>query len=643
MGSLTGAPTGTPSQVLAATVIAFTLFIAGCSGDEQTRGDDSTSCVWPMAGANLAQSYATNCDTSVSAETVSELLPAWYYATDAEVTGAPAVDDEAIYFGDWAGMLHSVERAEGSVRWKVQLPTSEFVYSGQITATPALAAVGDVNAAIAASGRTVVAVDRADGSEIWSTQLGDPTDPDHPIEVEAAPVVAGDLVMVPSDVHGRSGFRSGLYALDLETGNIEWIFDPEEGVEAGGCGGIWGTPAVDIERDLVVVGTANCHEGNSWTDMSEAIVGVNLRSGKPEWSFQPHEKDNDRDFDFAGAPNLYDIGDRAVAGLGNKDGWYYVVDRITGELVWSAEAQRTESGKEGFAFGGFIGALALVDGTLVGGTAVGDCPCQHGFDAATGELVWQSMDPTGTYGAAGGVTSTAGSLVFQSGVDQTLRAFDPATGEVLWEQILRSISSSGPSIAGEELFIGTGFREPGSAEGGGGGVQAFRLFAPGTEAPTSQSSTVPPGRPVTELKPAPQQCVDTPCELEFILKTPPEGTNPRIEMNIRTSPFEFTLEASGLGDPQSWLDPEGTAIADGASTYMAFLTPRDDNPAIGSILCTFDDNDTCSGQSITIPADQWTRISIVAAKNTTTAPTIREGFDRLVTTHSLDPPLQPLD
>ena len=38
---------------------------------------------------------------------------------------------------------------------------------------------------------------------------------------------------------------------------------------------------------------------------------------------------------------------RRVAGLGNKDGSYYVVDRNDGELVWSAEAQRqTGTGKQ---------------------------------------------------------------------------------------------------------------------------------------------------------------------------------------------------------------------------------------------------------------------------------------------------------
>jgi len=598
-------------------------------------------CGWPMAGHDLAHTGATGCATAVNASTVGRLAPVWFAETAAEVTGAPVADADTVYFGDWAGVLHAVARADGAERWRAQLPTTPLIYAGQITASPALAEIGGQAVVVAASGNTVVASHAADGSQVWAARLGTAGDPADPTEIQGAPVVAGDRVLVPFDVHNTAGRHGGLVSLSLADGTAQWHFDPEQGAPASGCGDIWGSAAVDPADGLVVVGTGNCEKDAGWTRASEAIVGIDLATGAMRWSYQPHPKGNGNDWDFAGAPNLFTIGDRPVAGLGNKDGWYYVVDRRTGKPVWKAEAQRQASGKGGFSFGGFIGALALVDGAVVGGTAVGDCPCQDGFDAATGKVLWQSRAPTGTYAAAGGVESATGGLVFQTGVDQTLRAFAPRTGKVVWKSVLRSISSSGPTIAGNELFIGTGFREPGSPASGGGGVQAFRVLAEGEAAPPSSTTTVPMGDAVIRLQPSAQQCVGAPCALDFTLKDPPAGTRPSITVQLGTDPFSFTATASGLGDPKGWLDPQGASATAGATTYMAFLTPRDDKPELGSILCTFGPDGSCTASAIAHPAAQYTRLSIVAVVDAHTPPSLQEGFDRLVTTHSLDPPLVP--
>lgn len=637
-----------------AVAIVVAVLGAGCGGDDATpqvesvAADDETNCLWVVAGHDVARSHSTTCEEGITRGTLDRLQPVWFHETAAEVTGAPVVDEEALYFADWDGVVHSLARGDGGVRWEVQLPTSEFVYAGQSPASPVLASVAGEPAVIATSGRTVAALHRSDGRELWSTTLGDPDDADDPTEVEGAPVVTGDKVLVPSDVHGADGYRSGLVALSVQTGSPLWRFDPEEGVDPRGCGAVWGSPAVDLANDLAIVGTGNCNDDASWTDASEAVVGIDLATGEMQWSFQPHERGNLNDWDFAGAPNLYAIDGRPVAGLGNKDGHYYVVDRTTGELVWEAEAQRQSGSGDGFAFGGFIGALALVDDVLVGGTAVGDCPCQHAFDAATGELLWQNDEPTGTYAAAAGVGhpgdngGSEGGFVFQTGIDQTLRAFDVATGNVLWEATLPSISSSGPAIAGRELFIGVGFREPGSPPTGGGGVQAYRVLAEGEEPPPPPSTTVPTGGPVTALEPSDQPCVGSPCDIPFTLKAPPPGLSPGATLEITTDPLEVVVEVDDLGAPADWLDPDSPAAADGASAFMVFLTPRDDRPELASILCTFEEGDDgCTAGRIEVPADQWTRLSIVAVTDPDTPPTLQEGFDRLVTTHSFDPALRP--
>ena len=617
------------------------MILAGCSDNSAPNVRAIAACDWTMAGHDLSHTAATTCREAVNATTVSRLKPVWFHETKAEVTGAPVVDATTVYFGDWDGVLHGVDRATGDERWNAQLPTTTHVYAGQIPSSPALTTVAGTPAVITASGSSVVASSRSDGTVIWSKNLARDGDPNDPTEIEGAPMVVGDQVLVPSDVHNTAGYSAGLVSLALADGAQRWRFDPETGAPPGGCGDIWGSPSVDTERSLVVVGTANCNENASWTKASEAIVGVDLRTGALRWAFQPHQRGNHADWDFAGAANLYQIGDRPVAGLGNKDGWYYVVDRTTGNLVWKAQAQKQSADGRGFSFGGFIGALTLIDGVLVGGTAVGDCPCQVGFDASTGKVLWQDDAPTGTYAGAGGVDSPSGGLAFQTGVDQTLRAYSPRTGRVVWKATLPSISSSGPTLAGDQLFIGTGFRQPGSPSTGGGGVQAFRVLAKGERPPTSPPTTAPQGAPVTALAPSPQECVGGPCSLPFQLKKPPAGITPTLSLQIDPDPFTFTLTATGLGDPSGWLSANGEARKVGATTYMAFITPSDAKPELGSILCTFGPDGSCTANSIAHGADAYTRISVLAVADAATPPTLAEGYDRLVTTHSFDPALTP--
>lgn len=638
-------------------LVALALILAGCAGggsDGATRPDpnpggdarvaQSTSCTWPMAGQSLLRTHATGCSAAgaVGADTLDRLAPVWFAETRAEVTGAPAVTDDALYFGDWSGRIYAIDRATGAERWTRDTPTQPLVYAGQIPASPTVTELDGDEVLVIASGRTVWVLRTDDGTPVWNRVLGDPDDPEDPTEIEGSPAVADGLVVVPTDVHNDEEHRSGVVALDLADGTDRWTWDPEAGRPVGGCGSVWGTPAIDVDARLAVVGTGSCFRQASWTAYTEAIVGLDLDTGEPRWSFQPRDEVGDQDWDFAGAPNLFTIGTRPVAGLGNKDGSYYVVDRTTGDLVWKAEAVRETADADGFAFGGFIGATAVADDgsghvVVAGGTAVGDCPCQHGFDAATGTARWQSPDPTGTYGAS----AAAGGVVFTSGIDQTLRAFDLDTGEVRWEHALPSISASGPAIAGDLLAIGVGFREPGADASPSGGVQAFRVLAPGEEPPPASTTTRPEGPAVTALQASEQDCVGAPCDVDFTLKDPPAGRRPTMTLEVTPDPLRIAVRTTDLGEPADWLGDEGPAHDEGATVFAVFVTPRDDKPELGSIVCVLGDDGSCTGDRIDLRADSYTRLSLVALADDRSPPTVQEGYDRLVTTHSFEPGLVP--
>jgi polyvinyl alcohol dehydrogenase (cytochrome) len=596
-----------------------------------------------MAGQNLGRTHDTGCDAkdAVGRDTLDRLAQVWFTETRAEVTGAPAVTDDGLYFGDWSGRIYGLDRVTGKVRWTRDTPVKQVIYAGQITASPTITELDGHQVMAIASGSTVWVLRTADGKVIWRHQLGDPSDPKDPTEIEGSPAVVDGLVVVPSDVHNDKHHRSGVVALSLKDGKQQWSWDPEAGKPMGGCGSVWGSPSVDPDARLVVIGTGSCFSQASWTHHTEAVVGLDLDTGKPRWSYQPRGKVNNQDWDFAGAPNLYSIGQRKVAGLGSKDGNYYVVDRTTGELVWKAEAVKQKQGAGGFAFGGFIGATTVApdqDGRAVvaGGTAVGDCPCEHAFDAGTGDLLWQNPKPGGTYGAS----ASAGGVAFNAGIDQTLRAFDLATGKILWQHELDSISASGPSIAGDFMAIGVGFREPGTPAPPSGGVQAFRVLAKGEKPPTASTTTLPSGPAVTKLESSNQACVGAPCDLDFELKDPPAGHHPTMTLEITPDPLKIAVHTTDLGEPADWLAPDGPGHGK-ATVFAVFVTPRDDKPELGSIICVLDDSGSCTGDRITLPADGYTRLSLLALADATTTPTVQEGYDRLVTTHSFAPALKP--
>lgn len=655
-------------RAVLAGLVLVALVAAGCGSDDGDAADEQADdagglaagsapleeafaelgdCDWPVWGNGPARTFSTGCDTALTPETVGELGQDWFFNARDVVTATPAVAGETVYLGDWSGRFYALDLATGGPRWTFDAEVHEEVYAGQIVSSAAVVDHDDERTVLFGSGKTLYALDARTGEQRWRHELGAPGDDTDPTEIESSPLVvhdadAGDLVLFGYDVHNTPGFRAGLRALDLATGEEVWDFDPDQGEGPTGCVDVWSSPSVDLDRGLVFGGTGNCTTvPEGWGPFTEAMFAVRLHDGEPVWSFQPHEVSND-DFDFAGAPNLFSADGDDLVGLGNKDAAYYALDRETGEERWRVQATEPGLPEEdgGFSTGGFIGPTAVADGIVVGGTAVGECPCLHAFDAATGEVVWQSDLPGPTYAAA----AEAAGVVYLGGTDSVLRAYALDDGEVLWEEPLRTPISGGAVVAGDSLVAVAGIREPGlDTRSTESGVYRFTLDASGEATSTTAASEA-----ATDLvlEPSDQACVDEPCPLEFTLKEPPDGLAPEVTLEVGTDPFSATVAAAGLGDPADWLRPGGAAEADGATEFGLFISDRDDNPTGGGLLCVLSEDDApadaelgCTASAIPRLAPTYNRISIVAVQDAETEPTLVDGFDRLVTTTSFDPPL----
>jgi PQQ-like domain len=409
-----------------------------------------------------------------------------------------------------------------------------------------------------------------------------------------------------------------------------------------GCAAVWGSPTVDSAAKVLFVGTGNCTSSpEGYGQFTEAIVALDLGSGAVRWTYQPHQPNRD-DLDFAGAPNLFDAGGRALVGLGNKDAAYYAVDRSTGELVW--RAQVTEPGiprsNANYSTGGFIGATAVAEGVVVGGTAVGGTPALHALDAGTGAIRWQQAEAADTYASA----AIANGVVFiGSTTDFTFRALDLHTGEVLWSKELRGGVAGGAAIVGDDVIAVAGIREPGVGNRNrNSGVYRFSLR--GKPVASAPATTKPPPSTPPNPQAAAQACVAAPCNLNFDLTKDrvagDTGTGTGT-VQLSLDPFKVVVQAEGLGDPNRWLRPGSAAHQAAATTYAVYLSQGTDNPA-GGLVCTLDADNDCTATKL--PGTRgatYDRISILAVADQRKLPSLAEGFDRLVTTNAIDIPITP--
>ena len=163
---------------------------------------------------------------------------------------------------------------------------------------------------------------------------------------------------------GEYGVRGFFSAYDAETGQMAWRFytvpgDPSKPFEhpdleaaaktwsgewwkIGGGAPVWNGMAYDPDADLVYVGTG---QPGPWTEVSrgpgdnpytDCIVAVRGATGKLVWYYQEVPGD-DWDYDSIADLMLADLTmngrPRQVIMHAPKDGFFYVLDRRTGELL----------------------------------------------------------------------------------------------------------------------------------------------------------------------------------------------------------------------------------------------------------------------------------------------------------------------
>jgi glucose dehydrogenase len=179
------------------------------------------------------------------------------------------------------------------------------------------------------------------------------------------PVVAGNVVIVGESMleQDSSVYKDGppgkVRAFDVRTGELRWTFqaiprkgDPatatwqDEAWEYSGASNTWSTFSVDEELGYVYVPTTgstnDMYGGHRLGDnlYASSVVCLDAKTGERVWHFQTTHHDL-FDYDLPAAPILMDINvdGRPIRALAQvtKQGFVYVLDRVTGEPVWPIE------------------------------------------------------------------------------------------------------------------------------------------------------------------------------------------------------------------------------------------------------------------------------------------------------------------
>jgi PQQ-dependent dehydrogenase (methanol/ethanol family) len=304
----------------------------------------------------------------VNANNVDELGLAWFFdiPTHRGIESTPLVIDGVMYVtGSWSKVF-ALDAKTGEQIW---------AYDPEVPKIWGKNACCDVvNRGVAAWGNKVyvgtidgylVALHAADGKVAWRVNT---IDRDWPYTITGAPRIVKGNVLIGNG-GGEMGVRGYITAYDAETGKQNWRFhtvpgNPKDGFENeamataaetwtgewwqyGGGGTVWDSMAYDPELDLLYIGVGN---GSPWNRQIRSpgggdnlflssIVALRPETGEHVWHYQTTPGES---WDFTATQHII-LADleidgqlRKVAMQAPKNGFFYVLDRETGELI-SAE------------------------------------------------------------------------------------------------------------------------------------------------------------------------------------------------------------------------------------------------------------------------------------------------------------------
>jgi polyvinyl alcohol dehydrogenase (cytochrome) len=474
----------------------------------------------------------------LSVDQVRGLKLKWAFGFDGDATAfaPPTVVGGQLFVGSAAGLIHAMRAESGCLEWVFQAngPVRSSIVAAALDGQHVLL-FGDLTG-------WFYAVQAETGKLLWRVQV----ETHESTRLTGAPVTYNGVVYVPvaSWEETRAAdpeypcctFRGSLVALRIRDGKQMWktwmTGEPRPtGKTARGTPqlgpsgvGVWSAPTIDPKRGVLYVTTGDNYSAPA-TELSDAVVALDLASGRTVWSRQVTSGDafnascsGDRancprepgpDFDFASSAILEAAPDgRELLLAGQKSGIVYALDPAKkGEIVWHTRVGQggigggvqwgmSSDGRQVYAAvsdvgrsrqndpldprhyvidprqGGGVAALRISDGTDAWHTKPAPCP-----DGA----------PAGCSPAQPGALAGIPGVIFASSMDGHLRAHSAEDGRVLWDfdtarefKTVNGVSARGGSIDGPGAVVANGmvFITSGYPRNGGLPGNVLLAFSP---------------------------------------------------------------------------------------------------------------------------------------------------------------------
>jgi PQQ-dependent dehydrogenase (methanol/ethanol family) len=453
---------------------------------------------WPTYYGSMSGNRYSALD-QINTRNVSKLHLQWTYSLPyfgLEMT--PIVIDGVMYVSA-PNRVCALDPRTGHEFWcyaRPRTPAGTIAGDAAKGANRGVAALGD-RVFFITDNAHLICLHRLTGALLWDVLM--PEEPQH-YGGTSAPLVVGDLVI--AGVAGADeGIRGFVSAYKATTGQLAWRFwtIPRRGepgfetwqgnaVEMGG-GSTWLTGSYDPETKTLYWPTGNPYPDTDGDDRkgdnlyTDCIVALDIDTGKLRWYFQftPHDV---HDWDATEPPVLVNARfhgrDRKLLLHADRNGFFYVLDRTTGEfllgtpfvkrLTWAsgigsdgrpqliAGAEPTRQGTKTCpdvrgatnwyspAFNPATGLFYVMtvencsiyrqahDGGFIRFTDPSDPGVKYlrAIDFETGKIVWEIPQVGPTEANYSGVLSTAGGLVFYGETGGAFAAADAKTGHAVW-------------------------------------------------------------------------------------------------------------------------------------------------------------------------------------------------------------------